>query len=77
MKAPADAVEDAIWSARRDTATGYGVAVFDLDPGVANGKTSITMRYYHAAGADRAPTPDYELFDTVVLAKERRDAKKR
>jgi hypothetical protein len=35
------------------------------------------MRYYHAAGADRAPTPDYELFETVVLAKERRDAKKR
>jgi hypothetical protein len=29
----ADAVEDAIWSARRDTTgTGYGIAVFDLDP---------------------------------------------
>ena len=54
----ADAVEDAIWSARRDTATGYGVAVFDLDPGEPHGKTSITMHYYHAAGADRAPTPD-------------------
>jgi hypothetical protein len=74
LKAGADAVEDAIWSARRDTATGYGVAVFDLDPGVANGKTSITMRYYHAVGADRSPTSDYDLFDTVVLAKDRRDA---
>jgi hypothetical protein len=73
VKAGADAVEDAIWSARRDTATGYGVAVFDLDPGVANGKTSITMRYYHAVGADRSPTSDYDLFDTVVLAKDRRD----
>jgi Calcineurin-like phosphoesterase/Purple acid Phosphatase, N-terminal domain len=71
-KAPADAVEDAIWSARRDTATGYGVAVFDLDPGEPGGKTSITMRYYHAVGADRGPSADYELFDTVVLAKERR-----
>jgi hypothetical protein len=77
-KRPADAVEDAIWSARRDTATGYGVAVFDLDPGEPNGKTSITMRYYHAVGADRAPSSDYELFETVVLAKERRsDPKKR
>ena len=75
VKAGADAVEDAIWSARRDTATGYGVAVFDLDPGVVNGKTSITMRYYHAVGADRSPTSDYDLFDTVVLAKERRDRK--
>ena len=75
LKAGADAVEDAIWSARRDTATGYGVAVFDLDPGVANGKTSITMRYYHAVGADRSPTSDYDLFDTVVLAKDRRDKK--
>jgi hypothetical protein len=69
-------VEDAIWSARRDTATGYGVAVFDLDPGEANGKTSITMRYYHAVGADRTSSADYELFDTVVLAKERRRDKK-
>jgi len=25
-------VEDATWSARRDTETGYGIAVFDLDP---------------------------------------------
>lgn len=73
----ADAVEDAIWSACRDTVSGYGIAVFDLDPGKPNGKTSITMRYYHAVGADRAPTPDYELFDTVVLAKDRRDAKRR
>ena len=77
VKPAADAVEDAIWSARRDTATGYGVAVFDLDPGVPNGKTSITMRYYHAVGADRTPTSDYEIFDTLVLAKERRDTKTR
>ncbi len=27
------AVENAAWSARRDTATGYGVAVFDVNPG--------------------------------------------
>jgi hypothetical protein len=75
VKAAADAVEDAIWSARRDTTTGYGIGVFDLDPGLPGGKTSITMRYYHAVGADRAPTSNYELFDTMVLAKYRRDAK--
>jgi hypothetical protein len=68
----ADAVEDAIWSAMRDTGTGYGIAVFDLDPGLPGGKTSITIRYYHAPGADKTPNPNYELFETVVLAKDRR-----
>ena len=71
-KPGADALEDAIWSARRDTQTGYGIAVFDLDPGMAGGKTSITIRYYHAQGADRVPTANYELFETMVLAKQRR-----
>ncbi|MGA2189180.1 MAG: metallophosphoesterase family protein [Steroidobacteraceae bacterium] len=70
----ADALEDAIWSARRDTGTGYGIAVFDLDPGARRGQTSITIRYYHASGADRLPTSDYAWFETVVLAKARRDA---
>jgi alkaline phosphatase D len=46
--------------------------VFDVDPGVARGQTSITIRYYHALGADRSPTSKYELFDTLVLAKDRR-----
>ena len=72
-KPGADALEDAIWSARRDTQTGYGVAVFDLDPGTAGGKTSITISYYHAQGADRVPTSSYELFETMVLAKPRRE----
>jgi hypothetical protein len=71
-KLGADAVEDAVWSARRDTDTGYGIAVFDLDPGAPGGKTSITISYYHALGADTAATPNYELFEKVVLAKARR-----
>jgi hypothetical protein len=70
---PADAVEDAIWSARRDTSTGYGIAVFDLDPGDRGGRTTITVSYFHAAGADTSPTPDYTLFETITLAKNRRD----
>ena len=51
----------------------YGIGVFDLDPGPPGGKTSITIRYYHAPGADKAPTPHYELFDALVLAKDRRE----
>jgi alkaline phosphatase D len=61
-----------VWSARRDTDTGYGIAVFDVDPGEHGGKTTITMSYYHAPGADRTPTGDYELFETVTLVKSRR-----
>jgi hypothetical protein len=73
VRAGADAVEDAIWSAKRDTGTGYGIGVFDLDPGMPGGKTTITVSYYHAVGADKAATSDYELFETIVLAKDRRD----
>jgi hypothetical protein len=78
VKHGADALEEAIWSARRDTVTGYGIGVFDLDPGEPNGKTTITARYYHAVGADKDPTPaeKYELFDTVILTKDRRDKKR-
>jgi hypothetical protein len=72
VRPPADATEEAIWSARRDTGTGYGIAVFDLVPDAPDGQTTITIRYYHAPGADRAPNPNYELFETVVLAKPRR-----
>jgi hypothetical protein len=81
-RAPADAVEDAIWSARRDTTTGYGIAVFDVDPGTeAGGQTSITVTQYHAPGADPvnpgtgakgAPTPDYIEFETFKLVRRRR-----
>src|SRR5580698_3206620 len=74
VKPAADALEDAIWSARRDTDTGYGIAVFDLDPGADGAKTSISISYYHAVGADKAATPKYDLFETVVLAKSRRDS---
>jgi len=69
VRAAADAVEDAIWSAQRDTGTGYGIAVFDVDPGSHGGMTAITINYYHAPGADKVPNPSYELFETVVLSK--------
>jgi hypothetical protein len=57
IRPAADAVEPATWSARRDTSAGYGIAVFDVSPGSeAGGQTSITVRYYHAAGPDPADT---------------------
>ena len=76
IKHGADALEDAIWSARRNTVTGYGIGVFDLDPGEANSPTTIAMRYYHAVTAGQPGTSSYELFDTIVLANARRDAQR-
>jgi hypothetical protein len=80
-RAAADAVEDATWSARRDTVTGYGIAVFDLDPGSgSDGQPSIKVTQYHAVGADPvnpasgakgAPTPDYTEFETFTLVRPR------
>ena len=77
----ADAVEDAVWSARRDTATGYGIAVFDVDPGHgSDDQPSIKVTHYHAVGADPvnpgtgakgAPTPDYTEFETFTLVRPR------
>ena len=81
-RAAADAVEDATWSAMRDPATGYGIAVFDVDPGSPGGRTSITVTYYHAVGADPvnpttgakgAPTSDYPKFETFTLVRPRSD----
>jgi len=73
VKPGADAREDAVWSARRDALSGYGIAVFDVDPDSGEGRTAITMNYHHAVGADHAASADYELFDTVILEKARRD----
>jgi hypothetical protein len=80
-RAAADAVEDAIWSARRDTTTGYGIAVFDVDPGSgSDGQPSIKVTHCHAVGADPvnpatgtkgAPTPDYTEFETFTLVRPR------
>jgi Purple acid Phosphatase, N-terminal domain/Calcineurin-like phosphoesterase len=85
-RAGADALEDATWSAKRDTSTGYGIAVFDVDPGTARGgQTSITVTYYHAPGADPvnpatgeagAPTPDYTKFETFTLVRPRSDGRR-
>jgi hypothetical protein len=75
----ADAVEAAAWSARRDTSAGYGIAVFDVSPGSeAGGQTSVTVRYYHAVGAEpvSAPAGDYTLFETFTLVRPRSDGRR-
>jgi hypothetical protein len=78
----ADAHEDAPYSAKGDTTTGYGVTVFDVDPGDPGGYTSMTVSYYHALGADilntvsgkqGSPNPDYTLYDTFKLIRPRAD----
>jgi hypothetical protein len=82
----ADATEAATWSARRDDTARYGIAVFDVNPGTeAGGQTSVTVRYYHAVGADPvnpvtgepgAPTDDYTLFETFTLVRPRSDGRR-
>jgi hypothetical protein len=80
------AVEAATWSARRDTSLGYGIAVFDVNPGSeAGGQTSITVRYYHdyrVAGQDPVspvagePDGDYAFFETFTLVRPRSDGRR-
>jgi hypothetical protein len=89
--AGAGVAEAATWSARRDTSTGYGIAVFDVSPGSeAGGQTSITVRYYHAAGPDPAdtaplgpatgtqgvPADGYTLLETFTLVRPRSDGRR-
>ena len=56
--------------------------MFDVDPGHADGQTSITVTHYHALGADPvnqdtgakgAPTGDYTVFETFILVRPRAD----
>jgi hypothetical protein len=79
----ADAREDAVWSAKRDPSTGYGIGVFDVDPWRAeDGRTAIRVTYLHAPRADPtnpntgvkgAPNPDYTLFESFTLTRPGRD----
>jgi hypothetical protein len=79
----AGAAETAAASARRAPLTGYGIAVFDVNPGHdADGQTSISVRYYHAAGPDPAnlalgaPADDFTLYDAFTLLRPRSDGRR-
>jgi hypothetical protein len=73
----ADSVEDATWSAQRDTEDAYGFALFDVDPGRRRGETVITMSYYHAPQAGGNPpantgfmgSTSYSLFEQIVFGR--------
>ena len=49
-KAPIYVVEEAPWSAFRDSENPYGFVAFDVDPGSPGGKTSIKATHYAVDG---------------------------
>ena len=57
--------EPAPWLARRDLATPFGFASFDVVPTEPGGTTSITATYYGAA----AGSPAYAPLDRFVMRK--------
>ncbi|RKT19109.1 calcineurin-like phosphoesterase family protein [Streptomyces sp. 1114.5] len=77
FKADPDAKEKAHWSAVTDPDTHfpYGVAVFDVDPGLLpGGRTTITVSYYHSVPATAAnPLPTPVLYDRFTLYRDRSD----
>jgi hypothetical protein len=80
------AIEQATWSARREAATGPGIAVFDVTPGTeAGGHTSITVSAYRAgdagvegaAGTAVVPTDDLTEIERITFIRPRSDHQRR
>jgi hypothetical protein len=62
-----NAVEDATWSAARDSTDAHGYAYFDVDPGDGPGETTITFQWFQvptvpSGGSITLPTTPYEKF---------------
>jgi Purple acid Phosphatase, N-terminal domain/Calcineurin-like phosphoesterase len=62
-----NAVEDATWSAARDTTDAHGYAYFDVDPGEGPGDTTITFQWFQvptvpSGGSITLPATPYEKF---------------
>jgi hypothetical protein len=60
-----NAVEDATWSAARDTTDAHGYAYFDVDPGDRPGETTITFQWFQvptvpSGGSITLPTTPFE-----------------
>jgi hypothetical protein len=68
-----DASEPCSWSAVKDTADAYGIALFSVDPGHQGGNTTMTVTYYHAPTQTSPSTPSYSVFDTFYLTRPRSD----
>jgi 3',5'-cyclic AMP phosphodiesterase CpdA len=69
-KAPRYVVEAAPWSAFHDREHPCGFVVFDVDPGLPGGHTSMAATYYAVDGPFGAVTP----VDQFTLTRPRRDA---
>jgi hypothetical protein len=70
------AIEDATWSARRDPASGYGIVVFDVDPGGdAGDHASIKVTCYRSPGSGQGTplTDDLDQFERFTLVRPRSD----
>jgi hypothetical protein len=71
----ADSVEDAPWSAQRDTQFPYGFATFQVVPSAAVGQTQVVMTYYHTTAPANAPSsytgavPPYAEYEQVVFGR--------
>jgi len=70
------AIEDATWSARRDPTGGYGIVVFDVDPGGdASDQASIEVSCYRSPGTGPGahPADDLAQFERFTLVRPRAD----
>ncbi len=67
-RAPVYVMEDAPWSAARDTAHPYGFAAFTVDPGRPGGRTRMAVTYYDVVGDGGAIAP----FERFTLTRPRR-----
>jgi hypothetical protein len=67
-RAPRYLEEEAPWLAFRDLDNPCGFVVFDVDPGPADGPTTMTGRYL----AVRGPFGDTEVVDRFTLTRPRR-----
>ncbi|HEX3426193.1 MAG TPA: fibronectin type III domain-containing protein [Acidimicrobiales bacterium] len=71
----ADSVEDAPWSAQRDTKFPYGFATFQVVPSATPGQTQVVMTYYHTTAPANAPSsytgtvPAYTEYEQVVFGR--------
>ncbi|WP_405485948.1 fibronectin type III domain-containing protein [Nocardia sp. NBC_00511] len=68
-KAPVYVMEDAPWSAFKDSEHPYGFCCFDVDPGKPGGDTTIKGTYYALVG----PTSELTAIDTFTLTRPRSD----
>ena len=61
----ADSIEDAPWSAATNAGDAYGYAVFDVDPGVRPGDTTITMKYFAIPAVSNEAGPAHDGTTTL------------